>query len=294
LSWLSKLRKKDEPSPLQGSDTAPLRISPLQEPEAVLLSDQGCHRTNNQDSGKIVLPANGNSPNRGLLVIVADGMGGHKAGEVASQTAVEVIAEVYQKTKGTPGEALEKAFQEANHSILQQATRNPDMAGMGTTCTALAIVGNEAWAAHVGDSRLYLIRGDSIYQLSEDHTAIQEMVRQGLLSAEEAEHHEDRNVLLRAMGTKPELTIMRWPQPMDIRQGDSFLLCSDGLHDLVSDEEMMTVVKGASPGDACRKLIQMAKERGGYDNITVAAVAIYSIKDQADALKETRAVEVQQ
>jgi PPM family protein phosphatase len=288
LSWFSKSRKKEETAP------QPSQAPFLHEPEAVLLSDQGCHRTNNQDSGKIVHASNGNPAARGLLVIVADGMGGHKAGEVASQTAVKVIAEVYQSAKGTPGEALEKAFQEANRDILQQATRNAEMAGMGTTCTALAIVGHEAWAAHVGDSRLYLVRGDSIYQLSEDHTAIQEMVRQGLLSAEEAEHHEDRNVLLRAMGTKPEMTIMRWPEPMDVREGDAFLLCSDGLHDLVADAEMMSVMKGASPGDACRKLIQMAKDRGGYDNITVAAVAIYSIKDQADALKETRAVEVPQ
>jgi PPM family protein phosphatase len=286
LSWFSKWRKKDM--------AAPAIIPLLQEPEAVLLSDQGCHRTNNQDSGKIVRSTNGNSAVRGLLVIVADGMGGHKAGEVASQTAVDTIAEVYQRAKGTPGEALDEAFQEANRAILRQATENQEMSGMGTTCTALAIVGHEAWAAHVGDSRLYLVRGESIYQLSEDHTAIQEMVRQGLLSAEEAEHHEDRNVLLRAMGTKPELTIMCWPEPMDVRQGDAFLLCSDGLHDLVTDAEMLTVMRGATPEHACRKLILMAKERGGYDNITVAAVAIYSVHEQADALKETRAVEVQQ
>jgi protein phosphatase len=288
LSWFAKWRKKEDMEP------QPVQVPLLHQPEAVLLSDQGCHRSNNQDSGKIVQATNGNAMTRGLLVIVADGMGGHKAGEVASQTAVSVIAEVYQSAKGTPGEALEKAFQQANRDILQQATRNADMAGMGTTCTALAIVGHEAWAAHVGDSRLYLVRGESIYQLSEDHTAIQDMVRQGLLSAEEAEHHEDRNVLLRAMGTKPEMTIMRWPQPMDVREGDAFLLCSDGLHDLVSDAEMLSVVRGGSPGEACRKLIQMAKDRGGYDNITVATVAIYSMKDEAAALKETRAVEVPQ
>lgn len=286
MSWFAKWRKKD--------DKARLSRPPLPEPEVALLSDQGCHRKNNQDSGKIVYPANGNVSTRGLLVIVADGMGGHKAGEVASQTAVETIAEVYQRAKGTPGEALERAFLQANRSILELATENQEMAGMGTTCTALAIVGNEAWAAHVGDSRLYLVRGDSIYQLSEDHTAIREMVRQGLLTAEAAEHHEDRNVLLRAMGTKPELTIMCWPEPMDVRQGDAFLLCSDGLHDLVQDSEMLAVVKDAPPEDACRKLILMAKERGGYDNITVAAVAIHAVKSEAESLKETRAVEVRQ
>ena len=284
MSWFSKWRRKEV--------TAPPQKAPLQEPEAVLLSDQGCHRTNNQDSGKIVYPTNGARGNRALLVVVADGMGGHNAGEVASQTAVDTIAEVYERALGTPGEALDQAFHEANRNILELATRNEEMAGMGTTCTALAIVGNEAWAAHVGDSRLYLVRSNSIYQLSEDHTVIQELVRQGLLTSEAAEHHEDRNVLLRAVGTKPELSIMRWPEPMDVRQGDAFLLCSDGLHDLVNDSEIMAVVKSARPNEACQKLVRMAKERGGYDNITVAVVAFDSADCQAESLRETRQLEV--
>lgn len=284
MSWFSKSRKKE--------GAAPAVQAPLENLEAVLLSDTGCQRTNNQDSGKIVHPTNGSSSSGGLLVIVADGMGGHQAGEVASQTAVSTVADVFQRVKGTPGEALEEAFLEANRNILQLATKNEAMTGMGTTCTALAIIGNEAWAAHVGDSRLYLVRGAEIYQLSEDHTVIQEMVRKGLLTAEAAEHHEDRNVLLRAMGTKPELSIMRWPEPMDVRKGDAFLLCSDGLHDLVNDSEMMAVVKDARPADACRKLILMARERGGYDNITVAVVAVNSADGQSSSMMETRQVEV--
>jgi len=286
LSWLSKWRKKET--------TAPAEQVQLPEHDVALLSDVGCHRPINQDSATIVNATNGTAQAGGLLVIVADGMGGHKAGEVASQTAVQTIAEVYQRTKGTPGEALDEAFRVAHKIIFELATENPEMAGMGTTCTALAIVGNEAWAAHVGDSRLYLVRGSGIYQLSEDHTAVADLVRQGLLTPEEAEKHEDRNVLLRAMGTKPEFSMMRWPEPMDVRPGDSFLLCSDGLHDLVKDAEMMAVVKDASSKDACRKLIQMAKERGGYDNITVAVVAIYSSNGQPEVLKDTRQVEVAQ
>jgi serine/threonine protein phosphatase PrpC len=283
LSWLSKWRKKEVavPAPVEGQ-------------EAAILSDVGCHRQINQDSGTIVHAANGGSESGGLLVVVADGMGGHKAGEVASQTAVTTIVKVYQETEGTPGEALDEAFRMAHKIIFKLAKEDPSMAGMGTTCTALAIVNNEAWAAHVGDSRLYLIRGDGIYQLSEDHTAVADLVRQGLLTAEEAEKHEDRNVLLRAMGTKPDFSMMRWPEPMDVRPGDAFLLCSDGLHDLVKDSEMMAVVKDSSTQDACRKLIQMAKERGGYDNITVAVVAIYSSNGQPAGLKDTRQVEVAQ
>ncbi len=283
MSWLSKLRKKEvtPPAPVEGQEVA-------------LLSDVGCHRQINQDSGTIVHAANGGGEGGGLLVVVADGMGGHKAGEVASQTAVTTIVEVYQQTKGTPGEALDEAFRVAHKIIFKLAKEDASMAGMGTTCTALAIVNNEAWAAHVGDSRLYMIRGGEIYQLSEDHTAVADLVRQGLLTSDEAEKHEDRNVLLRAMGTKPEFSMMRWPEPMDVRPGDAFLLCSDGLHDLVKDSEMMAVVKDSSTKDACRKLIQMAKERGGYDNITVAVVAIYSSNGQPDGLKDTRQVEVAQ
>jgi protein phosphatase len=286
LSWLSKLRKKET--------AAPANPPALQGREVALLSDVGCHRQINQDSGQIVYAANGASESGGLLVIVADGMGGHKAGEVASQTAVLTVSDVYQHTKGTPGEALDEAFKEAHKIIFKLANGNKDMAGMGTTCTALAIVGNEAWAAHVGDSRLYLVRGSGIYQLSEDHTVIADMVRQGMLTPEDAEKHEDRNVLLRAMGTKPDFSMMRWPEPMDVRPGDAFLLCSDGLHDLVKDSEMMAVVKDASSKDACRKLVQMAKERGGYDNITVAVVAIYSNNGHPLELKDTRQVEVAQ
>ena len=286
MSWLSKWRKRKV--------AASEKKTPLQKAEATLVSDTGCHRTNNQDSGRIVHATNGAAETAGLLVVVADGMGGHKAGEVASQMAVNTVAEVYQRTRGTPGQALDVAFREAHKIILKLATENQAMTGMGTTCTALAIVGNEAWAAHVGDSRLYLVRGNDIYQLSEDDTMIGDLVRQGLLTPEEAERHEDRNVLLRAMGTKPELSMMRWPKPMDVKRGDAFVLCSDGLHDLVKDSEMMAVVKGSSSKDACRKLVQMARERGGYDNITVAVIAICTNNGQPGALKDTRQVEVAQ
>jgi len=281
MNWLSKWCKKPEkPSP---------ELTPSPKPLACLQSDVGCVRSNNEDNGRVVFAGNGN---RGLLVVVADGMGGYEAGEVASQTAVETIAQVYPEAKGTPGEALKQAFLRAHEKIRKLAADNPGMAGMGTTCTALALVGKEAWAAHVGDSRLYLARGSGIYQLSEDHTAIMEMVRQGLLSAEEAKRHEDRNVLIRAMGTKPELLLMLWPEPMDVRPGDIFVMCSDGLHDLVQDEEIRAVVHGALPEEACHKLVQMARERGGYDNVTVAVVLAEAANSPPAFLKETRGIEV--
>jgi len=282
MKWLSKWRMSRVVGPTKHADF-PRALVCLQ-------TDMGCVRSNNEDSGRVVFADDGA---RGLLVVVADGIGGHVAGEVASRTAVESIAEEYTKAKGSPGEALEYAFHRANEKIWKLSTENRGMSGMGTTSTALALVGQQAWAAHVGDSRLYMVRDDAIYQLSEDHTAIMELVRHGVLSPEEAKRHEDRNVLTRAMGTKKELLLTLWRKPMNVRQGDTFVLCSDGLHDRVDDKEIKAVVCGAPPDQACRKLVQMAKERGGFDNITVAVVFEPLANSMASTLKETRAIEVE-
>ncbi|WP_321473604.1 Stp1/IreP family PP2C-type Ser/Thr phosphatase [uncultured Paludibaculum sp.] len=277
MSWLSKWTAKPEPS----GD-----MPPTDPPLASLLSDTGCHRQLNEDSARIV-----RAGERGLLLVVADGMGGHKAGEVASQTAVEMIEQEYRSARGTPGEALAKAFQRAHREILNLAAHDPSLKGMGTTCTALAIVHREAWAAHVGDSRLYLIRDGGIYQLSEDHTQCMELVRQGAMTLAEAHKHEDRNVLCRAMGTRPDLDAMTWPEPLPVQAGDCFLLCSDGLHDLVTNAEIRGVVAGSDTQEACQKLVQMARDRGGYDNITVA-IARIPTAEQPEAMKPTRQLEV--
>ncbi|MBI4874133.1 MAG: serine/threonine-protein phosphatase [Acidobacteria bacterium] len=263
-------------------------------PAASLLSDAGCHRELNEDSGSIVRAGNGRHGDRGLLAVVADGMGGHEAGEVASRTAVETISRAYPLEKGTPGEALAASFHKAHREIRRMAQADPKMKGMGTTCTSLAITGDRAWAAHVGDSRLYLVRDGGVYQLSEDHTQCMAMVRQGLLSIEEARKHEDRNLLQHAMGTRKELVLMSWPEPMAVKPGDAFVLCSDGLHDLVADTEIRDAVRGSIPEEACRKLVRMARERGGYDDITVAVVFIPGGRVPAGAgtLQETRQYEV--
>jgi protein phosphatase len=280
MTWFSRWRK-----------TKPLPVA--QKPEVSILSDKGCQRPTNEDSGAVVDVGGHAGPGRGLLIVVADGMGGHEAGEVAAQMATDTVAAIYPVANGTPGDALEEAFRQAHQNIFKRGTENQKFRGMGSTCTALAIVGQEAWAAHVGDSRLYLLRGDSIYQLSEDHSAVMEMMRQGLLTAEEAEHHEHGNLLLRAMGTQPILDMVSWPEPMDVKPEDAFLLCSDGLYHLVSDSEMIAVVRNAPTADACRKLVQMAKERGGHDNITVAIVTIPSLSTKPSQLKATRQLEVQ-
>jgi PPM family protein phosphatase len=279
MSWLSKLA---------GGAASRAPENPQPEPLAEMLTDPGCHRAQNEDSARIVHAG----ADRGLLIVVADGMGGHEAGEVASLAAVEVIEKEYRETRGSPGEALLKAFREAHTRIYRMATANTAMKGMGTTCTALVIEGGRAWAAHVGDTRLYLVRNGQIYQLSEDHTQCMELVRRGLMSLEDARKREDRNVLVRAMGTRPEVAPQTWVQAMQVEPGDAFVLCTDGLHDLVADEEIRGVVDGAAPMPACRQLVQMARERGGYDNITVVIAQVPASGTVSAPLAETRQYEV--
>jgi len=236
-------------------------------------SDPGCHRELNEDSFRVVAPeAESATAQKGLLVIVADGMGGHQSGEVASALAVETVSREYYALDGETPERLEKAFLAANREIHQQSASRQSLGGMGTTCTALALVGGDAWAAHVGDSRIYLVRGGAIYRMTEDHSAVMDLVKKGILSLEQARRHGDRNILLRAMGHHEELEVEVWKEPFPIRPGDRFVLCSDGLHDPVDDAEIMDAALRLEPREACAELVRLARERGGYDNITVVVV----------------------
>jgi len=242
---------------------------------ASVQTDKGCVREMNEDSGRLVRP---NDPAqhaaRGVLLIVADGMGGHSAGEVASQMAADLTSRLYYQSQGPAHEALRDAVAEANRRIFAAAAADEAKRGMGTTCTALAIRGAEASVAHVGDSRCYMLRAGEFYQLTEDHSAVMEMVRHGLITKEEARTHEDKNVILRALGTTPEVEVAM-NEPFGVREGDRFLLCSDGLHDLVTDDEIAAALSGAEDlHAACERLIELAKERGGHDNITVGIVGV--------------------
>jgi len=211
---------------------------------------------------------------RGLLALVADGMGGHAAGEVASKMAVSIINRVYYHGSSEPHKAFQNAFYEANRSIYHTARRNSRYQGMGTTCIGLVLRGEAAYCAYVGDSRLYLVRGDAIYLMTEDHSVVMQMLRQGLITQEQARHHTDKNVILRALGTKPRVLVSTWSQPFPIKADDQFLLCTDGLSDLVQDEEIKAIVLAEEPATACEKLIALAKTHGGYDNITVGVLHV--------------------
>jgi protein phosphatase len=254
----------------------PLRAQPAPEApgnapyEAASLSDPGCHRELNEDSVRLVAPGQAaEDSGKGWLAVVADGMGGHQAGEVASSLAVDVVCREYSASEGGVAERLEKALQAANAEIYAQSASRQALGGMGTTCTALALVDGEAWAAHVGDSRIYLVRDGAIYRMTEDHSAVMDLVKKGILSSEQARRHADRNVLLRAMGHQEKLEVDIWREQFPVQPGDRFVLCSDGLHDPVDDEEIKDAVLRLDPGAACAELIRLARERGGFDNISV-------------------------
>jgi protein phosphatase len=260
---------------------------------ASLLTDIGCRRKVNEDAGRYVYPRDERVlTDKGLLAIVADGMGGHSAGDVASRIATEVINRVYYGDDAEATEALKRAFREANRQIFEAARNDRALEGMGTTCTTLVLRQGKAICAHVGDSRLYLVRDRQIYVLTEDHSAVMEMVKRGLLTQGEARHHADKNVILRALGSHAEVQVTVWNEALPIREGDRFLLCSDGLYDLVEDEEIKQTVLTNDPHAACESLIALAKARGGYDNITVGVLAVTAAsRSDAPTARATREVQ---
>jgi len=298
--WKRKSKKDDGPEPVANSgsphDEEPPAPALEYSVQTSLLTDVGCHRQTNEDNGRYVDPQDaGLLAARGRLTIVADGMGGHSAGEVASGIAVDVISRVYYEGDDDASSALKRSFVEANKAIHEAARKDQSLNGMGTTGTALVLRNGSAIAAHVGDSRLYLIRNGQIYLMTEDHSAVMEMVKQGLLSLDEARHHPDKNVILRALGSHPEVEVTIWQEPFPLKTGDRFLLCSDGLYDLVEDEEILQTASSGDVYGACEKLIQLAKEHGGYDNITVAIVSVIPASEQQPgAAKETRQVKALQ
>jgi len=188
--------------------------------------------------------------------------------------AVRSIPGHYYNSNKGPGLALKEALETASAEIHLAAQEDPELRGMGTTCVAMAILTPELYAAYVGDTRLYLLRDDGFYQLTEDHTVVGEMVRKGIITREQARNHEERNVLSLSMGGRPEITASYWEKPMVLRAGDRLLLCSDGLHDLVGDFEMQAIIAVTPTHLAVQNLIDAAKRNGGHDNITVAILRV--------------------
>lgn len=264
---------------------------------ASVQTDAGCVRESNEDNGRHIKPFAGESEKtRGTLTIVADGMGGHSSGEVASEMAVELISEFYYSDEAeTSPAALKAAIEKASAQIYQFSTTDEKFYGMGTTVVALVLLENTAFAAHVGDSRLYRLRGNEMQLLTLDHSQVMEMVKQGILSFEEAHTHEDKNIILRAVGTQPKVEA-EVSEPFPVEPGDKFLLCSDGLSDMVEDQEISEVWLAAK-GDihaAVERLIELAKTRGGHDNVTVGIVRVAEANEieTSRRVKVTREIEV--
>jgi PPM family protein phosphatase len=203
---------------------------------------------------------------------VADGLGGHQGGEVASAAAVEPLAALDGRDFATPAEAAEAlagAIAEANSAILERAAADPSLWGMGTTVTAAAVGGDLLQLAHVGDSRAYLLRDGTLDQRTTDHTVVGELVRRGRLTPAQAAIHPERSILTRAVGLDPRIPVDT-PDPIDLHPGDQVLLCSDGLTEAVRDPQITEILSTHPDGNAaCTALIDAANDAGGPDNITV-------------------------
>lgn len=208
------------------------------------------------------------------LFIVADGMGGHAAGEVASQIAVETVCQSLQEAdQGNPEKQLKQAIEQANRAVEQAANDNKAWRGMGTTLTILLLQQQQGYLAHIGDSRIYRLHNSQFEQLSDDHSLVGEQLRQGILTPEQAETSSLGNILLQAIGITPQLDICQ--KSISLTEGDRFLLCSDGLTNMVSATEIETMVKqsGSLP-PLCTTLIEKAMAAGGKDNITAIVLQI--------------------
>ena len=234
-------------------------------------SDIGCQRQNNEDSFGYWEPEDDQQfLRKGRLAVVADGMGGYEGGQEASRLAVETLMAVYRDFGGDdPQTALVEALQAAHEQIREYSFAHPELRGMGTTCTAAAIVQDSLYYVHVGDTRLYLIRDGQIARVTRDHSYVGRLVESGMISREEAETHPQRNILTAALGTNPDLIMDSPGRPEPLRPEDVLLICSDGLWGQVRDSEILDTVENKSAEQAGRKLIELARERGGPDNITV-------------------------
>ncbi len=276
----------------------PIRITPDR-----LIIGQDTHEgetgKNNEDTGGFfAFQVSAGDRTEVYLGVVGDGIGGHQAGERASQLGVQAI-ENYFRQVSSPAltEHFRESFRLANAQIVAEGQSNPRMRGMGTTMTAAAIMNGRLYTAHVGDSRAYLIRDSVIHQLTVDHTWAQEAIEAGRLTPAEAKQHPNRNVIKRYMGIQSDMEVdFRLANPdtptqpasegnqgLPLRPGDTILVCSDGLSDLVPDEDILQEVDNHPPQPASRRLTMKARQNGGYDNITVVIMQLPGKKAPAAA-----------
>lgn len=240
-------------------------------------TDVGQKRQMNQDFLFTSEEPVGNLPN---LFVVADGMGGHNAGDFASRYGVSVLVENVKKDKNfNPVKIIRAGIEAANREVIEQARRDPSMTGMGTTMVVATIVGGYAYIANVGDSRLYLV-SDELVQITQDHSLVAEMVRLGELTPEEARKHPDKNIITRAIGTSEEVRIDFFDMKME--EGEMLLMCSDGLSNMVEDEDIYDIVKKVEDPGKAQALVDQANANGGKDNIAVILVDPFTNEESGE------------
>jgi protein phosphatase len=243
------------------------------------VSDVGLRRDHNEDSFLVDLDL-------GLLV-VADGMGGHAGGEHASKLAVETIQREVRSARESRGGAFERpstiedsplpdvmrqAVEAASAAIFEAAQEDPELTGMGTTVTAALMDGNHAFVAHVGDSRCYLLREEKIYQVSEDHSLVNEQIKAGAISPEEARTSRFKNIITRSVGFERSVAVDL--MGIELQEGDRLVVCCDGLSNLVEDGEILSIAGAGPLVEGAERLVALANERGGDDNITVIVASV--------------------
>lgn len=239
-----------------------------------LLSDVGRKREHNEDSCVLCVPNDDDLRQRlGIVVAVADGMGGASAGEYASQLALTSFLSQYYATEESTSipVALESAIKEANRTVFQEASDNPEYDGMGTTLSSVVLHGDNAYVGQVGDSRVYKQKsGQELIQITQDHSLVWEQLKAGIISEEEAKNHSLRNLITRAVGIKPEVEVDLFS--MKISEGDVLLICSDGLSGLIDDPVIHEGINRDSLQATNRVLVGKALDAGGTDNVTIATV----------------------
>lgn len=260
------LNEGRQPKDLSADNTSDEEIVPA------AISDTGCERELNEDRYAVI------DSSSGVAWVVCDGMGGSTGGELAAQLAIDAMRRDLENQDGRLSEiALKSSIHEANRVIVLRR-QNPIFAGMGTTVVAALIANQEVCIGHVGDSRAYLIREGAIQQLTIDHTYVQELVDRGQISSEQALDHPQAHILTRCLGAEPGLEVVFkkfWLWPVGAEECQDFLfLCSDGLYSLVTDQEIAEIVCQRTPQRACIELVDLARLRGGFDNITMAIVPL--------------------
>ena len=238
-------------------------------------TDTGLVRSHNEDAvAWVTSHDDAAATNRGSLALVADGMGGHAAGEVASALAADVVRRLYYDLDGPIPQVLANAFAAANRAIIEYAQEHPECRGMGTTCTVLAFRDQQVWLAHIGDSRAYLLRDRHLTQLSEDQTLVAKLVSEGTITQAEADQSPMHNVILQALGTTANIKPMIGAKGLPLQSGDVLILCSDGVSNMVPDGKIAELASRLPPQEACDALIEAALAAGGHDN---ASLGVFSV-----------------